>query len=216
LTPKEKLACEVIEEDQIIVIPDALSVDECKRFVKFVEGLPLELTPAPKKGEATRVNQRISVSSTDFARSLFELFAPHLPTFSPSPPFSPTAINSNEETAPPARKTHAFNSNIRMYKYNEGQYFGCHYDDSVRDPLQTGAHSEWTILIYLSGAEDGVFGGETVFYKGTGKKKVEIRPPLRRGSALLHKHGQDCLLHEGAPVVKGTKYVLRSDLMFID
>jgi hypothetical protein len=34
-----------------------------------------------------------------------------------------------------------------------------HYDDSVKDPL-TGAKSEWTLLIYLTGMEDGVEGGE--------------------------------------------------------
>ena len=34
-----------------------------------------------------------------------------------------------------------------------------HYDDSIKDPL-TGAKSEWTLLIYLSGVEDGVQGGE--------------------------------------------------------
>lgn len=34
-----------------------------------------------------------------------------------------------------------------------------HYDDSVLDPL-TGAKSEWTLLIYLTGIEDGVEGGE--------------------------------------------------------
>lgn len=33
-----------------------------------------------------------------------------------------------------------------------------HYDDSVLDPL-TGAKSEWTLLIYLTGVEDGVEGG---------------------------------------------------------
>ena len=49
-----------------------------------------------------------------------------------------------------------------MYKYTAGQYFGPHYDDSVRDSV-TGAKSEWTLLIYLSGAEDGVQGGEVPF-----------------------------------------------------
>ena len=34
-----------------------------------------------------------------------------------------------------------------------------HYDDSVRD-LVTGIKSEWTLLIYLTGVEDGVEGGE--------------------------------------------------------
>ncbi len=34
------------------------------------------------------------------------------------------------------------------------------------------------------------------------------------GLALLHRHGDDCLLHEGRPVIAGTKYILRSDVIF--
>ena len=36
---------------------DAFDEGDCKRFIKFIEGLPLELTPAPRKGEAERVNR---------------------------------------------------------------------------------------------------------------------------------------------------------------
>lgn len=32
------------------------------------------------------------------------------------------------------------------------------------------------------------------------------------GMALLHKHGQECLLHEGRVVEEGEKWVIRSDL----
>lgn len=35
---------------------------------------------------------------------------------------------------------------------------------------------------------------------------------LEVGMALLHKHGQDCLLHEGRAVIQGEKWVIRSDL----
>ena len=34
-----------------------------------------------------------------------------------------------------------------------------HYDDSVKDSV-TGDKSEWTLLVYITGAEDGVQGGE--------------------------------------------------------
>lgn len=55
----------------------------------------------------------------------------------------------------------------------------------------TPTWSEWTILIYLSGAEDGVVGGETAFYVDEGRRKSRtqrmIVPPLKRGSVLLHK-----------------------------
>jgi hypothetical protein len=58
-----------------------------------------------------------------------------------------------------ARAAHSLNSNIRLYKYTPSQHFNPHYDDSVRD-AKTGAASEWTLLIYLTGVEDGVQGGE--------------------------------------------------------
>lgn len=96
---------------------------------------------------------RFSVTSVPFAQRLHSLLLPHLPSFPP-----PTTVrrrpHSGEKRAP-----HSCNSNIRMYKYTPSQYFGPHYDDSVRDP-ETGAKSEWTVLVYLTGIEDGVEGGE--------------------------------------------------------
>jgi hypothetical protein len=84
-----------------------------------------------------------------------------------------------------------------------------HYDSSNPSPVNPSHLTEWTLLIYLS---DGVVGGETVFHL-PGKKTISVQPT--RGMALLHKHGgHDCLLHEGAVVKKGRKWVLRSDVLF--
>ncbi|KDR81850.1 hypothetical protein GALMADRAFT_90242 [Galerina marginata CBS 339.88] len=208
LSQKSDLECRTILEDQIIVIDDFFSPVECKTFAKFIDSLPLELTPPKKRGEAERVNQRFSVTSTDFAQKLQSVLSPHLPSF----PY-PTSVRRPANLDNP-RKPQFCNSNIRVYKYAPSQFFGPHYDDSVRDSI-TGAKSEWTLLIYLTGIEDGVEGGETLFYKEErGKPREVVTPPLKRGTALLHRHGQECMLHEGSPVRKGTKYVLRSDLMF--
>ncbi|TCD66697.1 hypothetical protein EIP91_001051 [Steccherinum ochraceum] len=217
VSSKEGLECRALLEDQILVIDDFFSPEECKTFVKFIDGLPLEMTPPKKKGEAERVNQdqsvklynskdRISITSSDFAQSLYEVIRPHLPSF----PYPASVRRPTSDHTP-----HSLNSNIRMYKYTPGQHFGCHYDDSVKDS-QTGAKSEWTLLIYLSGIEDGVKGGETIFYRDQrGKPTEKIVAPLTRGTALLHRHGHECLLHEGSPVLEGNKYILRSDLMFM-
>ena len=35
---------------------------------------------------------------------------------------------------------------------------------------------------------------------------------LETGMALLHRHGKDCMLHEGREVLEGEKWVIRSDL----
>ncbi|KAG0705898.1 hypothetical protein DFH29DRAFT_904203 [Suillus ampliporus] len=209
ISQKEGLECRVLLEDQIMLIDEFLSVEECKRLVKFIDNVPLELTPPKKKGEAERVNFRFSVTSVPFAQKLHSLLLPHLPSFPP-----PTAARRR----PPLgekRSPHSCNSNIRMYKYTPSQYFGPHYDDSVRD-TETGAKSEWIVLVYLTGIEDGIEGGETLFYKDErGKPRETIVAPLTRGTVLLHRHGNECMLHEGSLVRNGTKYILRSDLMYM-
>lgn len=89
-------------------------------------------------------------------------------------------------------------------------------DDSNAITLSNNlaAKTTWTLLIYLSTC----VGGETVFYPETlpskSKQKIQseivVQPEI--GMALLHKHGQECLLHEGRVVEDGEKWVIRSDL----
>lgn len=82
------------------------------------------------------------------------------------------------------------------------------------------ARTTWTLLIYLTATE----GGETVFYEdststtpsersssSSSSKTIAVAPEV--GMALLHRHGERCLLHEGKEVRKGVKWVIRSDLV---
>ncbi|KAL0580275.1 hypothetical protein V5O48_001780 [Marasmius crinis-equi] len=191
IASKVNLPSNVLLTDQIILLDNFLSTSECQAFVKMMEALPLELTPPKKRGEAERVNcgslfacigvrddwtgipDRFSVQSPAFSQKLFALLLPHLPPLD-------TGSSTN-------RQPISCNSNIRMYKYTPSQHFGPHYDDSVVDPAN-GARSEWTVLVYLSGVEDGVEGGETLFYKTEKRKPSDtITAPLTRGTALLHR-----------------------------
>lgn len=61
-------------------------------------------------------------------------------------------------------------------------------------------------MIYLN---EGFEGGETNFYSDGNRFRFGVRP--RTGSALLFVHN---LFHEGARVVSGRKYVMRSDVMY--
>ena len=76
-------------------------------------------------------------------------------------------------------------------------------------------------MIYLTSSTTGCIGGETVFYPETlpnasKKQKKETQGPivveLETGMALLHRHGKNCMLHEGRVVEEGEKWVIRSDL----
>jgi len=118
---------------------------------------------------------------------------------------------------------------------------GCDEDAEVE--LSSGVVGRgvtgYTVLIYLSGggkeeapadasattrivfprASQKLLGGETRFYSsgGDGRRAgtlVAAVAPVA-GRVLLHLHGYDrCLEHEAAAVVSGTKYVLRSDVVF--
>jgi len=208
LSQKNHIRCDTFLEDQVLLLNNVFTPAECRTFVDLIESQPLELTPHKKRGEAVRVNYRVSISSPEFAGRLWTVLRPHLPSFPCPSSVTPLATG--------ARMAHSLNSNIRLYKYTPSQHFNPHYDDSVRD-AKTGAVSEWTLLIYLTGVEDNVRGGETIFYPNSKAKASEAMVvPLTRGTALLHRHGDECLLHEGSQVRSGTKYVLRSDIMFMN
>ncbi len=55
-----------------------------------------------------------------------------------------------------------------------------------------------------------------MFYPEGSKKAPQPEPVVAEvepGLALLHRHGDDCLLHEGREVIAGEKWILRSDLV---
>jgi len=96
------------------------------------------------------------------------------------------------------RQVIGVNERLRFYRYDQGQQFASHVDGSFA--RSSGERSLLTLMIYLNEAFEG---GETVF------NETRIKP--QTGMALIFQHA---LMHEGAAVMSGRKYVLRSDLMY--
>jgi predicted 2-oxoglutarate/Fe(II)-dependent dioxygenase YbiX len=89
---------------------------------------------------------------------------------------------------------------LRLYRYAEGQHFGLHQDQSyVRDDA---CRSLLTFMVYLN---EDFEGGTTSFPD----RPLEITPAA--GKALLFQHA---ILHAGGRVTRGTKLVLRSDVLY--
>jgi hypothetical protein len=94
------------------------------------------------------------------------------------------------------------NERFRAYKYEPGQRFAPHFDGCfARNHYE---RSELTLMVYLN---EGFGGGATRFLD----YGLEVTP--KTGMALLFQHR---ILHEGCEVTQGTKYVLRSDIMYRD
>ncbi|KAF2726308.1 hypothetical protein K431DRAFT_280341 [Polychaeton citri CBS 116435] len=215
LMPASDLELAPLLPDQILTISNFWTFNLCKEYVKFLAGLPLTTTPGkPKRGEAARVNDRFQLDDPDFAERLW----------------SGTAlkelilgVGADEQQRLWGGKVLGLNSNIRIYRYSQGQFFDQHYDDAnnvtflasnSQSPIP--ARTTWTLLLYLTSPKTGCKGGETVFYPDPTSRREAAPPPivadLEVGMALLHRHGNDCLLHEGREVTQGEKWVIRSDL----
>lgn len=95
------------------------------------------------------------------------------------------------------RRLVGLNPRLRCYRYEPGQRFRWHVDGAYTNAL--GRTSIMTFMVYLN---DGFEGGETRFHW------TSVKP--QAGMALVFNHGHS---HEGAEVIKGTKYVLRTDVM---
>lgn len=95
MTPS--LTFPLTEECLYISLQNLLTYEECRQFVKFIDGLPLELTPPKKRGEADRLNRSYlacplcqALLSTMYSRSNLNNFgglckAPLLHPPAPSP-----------------------------------------------------------------------------------------------------------------------------------
>jgi len=96
------------------------------------------------------------------------------------------------------RQAIAMNERFRYYRYRPGQRFNWHADAPF-----SRANGEVSQLSFITYLNDDFSGGETAVMKSV------ITP--KRGMALFFLHE---LLHEGRPVLSGTKYVMRTDVMY--
>uniref|UniRef100_A0A7S2TVF5 Fe2OG dioxygenase domain-containing protein n=1 Tax=Lotharella oceanica TaxID=641309 RepID=A0A7S2TVF5_9EUKA len=103
------------------------------------------------------------------------------------------------------------NERIRFYRYTGGESFQPHYDGCY--PRNDQERSFMTIIIYLNDDKERK-GGETNFFiRRGGMLKISVKP--QEGMALLFFHSHPLSpLHEGSEVSAGSKYVLRSDVMY--
>ncbi|KAH0536733.1 hypothetical protein FGG08_006405 [Glutinoglossum americanum] len=215
LVPSTDLSIQTLLPNQIILIPNLLTPTLCRAYVSFLSALPLSTTPSkPKKGdEALRINDRYQVDDPAFAKRLWEETALKGLVLGSGGGEEDETMTDEERRLLWGGEVVGLNPNIRVYRYRKGQFFAQHYDDSnvLIHPSNTRAKTTWTLLLYLTTPSAG---GETIFYPSTpaSPDPSPISIPPSAGMALLHRHGKECLLHEGREVVQGEKWVLRTDL----
>lgn len=124
------------------------------------------------------------------------------------------------------------NGRFRFYRYGQGDFFKPHTDGAwpgsrvVNETLvtnfDTSLYSQYTYLILLN---DDFEGGETEFLVSRDDperpartaddvRTISVRTPT--GGVLCFPHGmhpQHCV-HSSAPITRGIKYIIRTDILF--
>ncbi|KAJ1456698.1 hypothetical protein M885DRAFT_517117 [Pelagophyceae sp. CCMP2097] len=185
-----------------------LTAGECAELVAWSQAAGFEeVSHAATRNAAFRSCGRIQRQSPELAEGLWRRLAPLLPP----------------DLAGAGRPPRGCNPNIRIYRYARDDAFGKHVDESsaVGDAV-----TEATVLVYLNSSDTGppnkpqtraadgppsCAGGATVFHEPAGAR-VSFSPRL--GAVLFHVHGDRCLEHEGAAVTAGSKFVLRTDVLY--
>ncbi|MBE8727382.1 prolyl hydroxylase family protein [Flavobacterium hungaricum] len=174
------------EELEIYTIDNFLTVEECNKLIEKSEQIGFQEAAVSIDGA-----QKMMKMVRDNERILYEdeeyasLLWKKLKSYVKSEVENSTAVGLNEM--------------FRFYKYQPGQRFKMHRDGSYK--RNESEFSYYTFLIYLN---DKYEGGETKFASG------EVISP-KTGTALIFEHSQR---HEGAALISGIKYVLRSDIMY--
>ncbi|NQY03438.1 MAG: 2OG-Fe(II) oxygenase [Halieaceae bacterium] len=130
------------------------------------------------------------------------------------------------------RKAVGLNARFRFYRYSKGDYFKPHIDGDwpgsrvIDEELIGNAYPDrYSCMTFLLLLNDDFEGGATQFLLDADAPKrpardpeqarrVNVRTPL--GAALCFPHGRHPLqcLHSSEPLVRGVKYIARTDVLF--
>jgi hypothetical protein len=183
---------EQLDGDGVFVIHDFFTEEECAAAVARSEAAGYEEAPittaaGPVMNKGVRDNARAMIDDPDEAARLFERARPLLPR----------VVGRRWELC-------GFNERWRYYRYDPGERFAPHSDGSFM--RSDDERSQMTFMVYLN---DDFAGGETNFLTWDGAALLSVRPVC--GMALVFVHWK---VHEGAAVLRGRKYVQRTDVMF--
>jgi len=176
--------------------------------------------------KSTRHSARNMWDSRDTARELFARIESHLPSGEPR--------SFGYAIPPKPLVCEGLNERLRFLRYGPGHFFAKHRDGSFakhRDGSYRlrndgSSQSYLTLMLYLnsSGAGADYEGGETCFVLDTeharespcgrhGAAAPDVVHTPQAGDVLIFAHP---VLHQGNEVVSGTKYAVRTDVMYSD
>jgi WD40 repeat protein len=187
------------------VVPEFLTPPECRELIALAEAKGFH-SPSTDYPPTYRSNDRLVHDDESLSRQLLQRLRG----------FAPPVIQIHGELGPESWRLDAVNERLRFCRYTAQQQFNIHQDGVHHRAFDR--RSMLTFMIYLT---DGATfsGGDTEFFgdgpratpNGADQPEVVARVRPKIGTLILFDHG---IWHAGAKVVSGTKYILRSDVLY--
>jgi WD40 repeat protein/predicted 2-oxoglutarate/Fe(II)-dependent dioxygenase YbiX len=185
-----------------IVVDNFLSGAECRAYIAQAESIGFR-SASPDYPPSYRNNDRLVLDDAALAGKLFD----RLQSIAPGPDSFPVDGHAQNW------RLDSVNARLRFCRYTQGQRFNIHQDGvHHRSP---DLRSMLTFMIYLNDGSD-FSGGDTLFFASGPLTRPDANPVVARvrpkmGSLILFDHG---IWHAGETVTAGTKYIMRSDVLF--
>lgn len=172
----------------VVKIPGVLTSAECAELMEKIDRLGPHLAPInTAKGTRVRTDIRNNERVIFDDLELAQRLYEKAKPHVPAEMFGFAIVGANER--------------FRCYRYKPGMRFAPHTDGSFE--RNEAERSFYTYLVYLN---EQFEGGETIFATSP---ELSVKPIT--GMGLIFQHP---LIHEGAEVVSGVKFVARTDLMY--
>eukprot|EP00759_Apiculatamorpha_spiralis_P012002 PhF_6_TR19100/c0_g1_i1/m.28098 len=192
-------------------LENVLSVEETQRIIQAAEAIGYDPdVPQTNRTKSILAHNVVWLADESFLKPLYERVKRFLPEKLGGGTLS------------------GINGRFRLYRYSPGAVYRAHVDGawpcSGRDS-KTGEYvydatdgylwSRLTFLLYLN---EGFEGGETTYFTPAledGKLRALSVIP-RVGCVMVFPHGDTmgCLVHEGSTVLSGTKYIIRTEVLY--
>lgn len=195
---KERINLLPNRKEHCILIKSAFTPDFCDQIIAGKKAsFKKAITHYPT---SYRNNERQLTDDEDFSNRLFSEIKNHIPTT--------IEVEGIAEVEQGAWMIDYLNPRIRICRYLPGQYFHKHLDGVHF--VSESQQSKLTFMIYLNGSEDFT-GGKTLFFNSKKDDTIIGSYEAKKGDLIIFDHN---LWHSGAVVLKGEKYILRSDIIY--
>ena len=190
LLPNRKEYCFLVKRAFDNDFCDDIISDKKESFKKAITHYPTSY----------RNNERQVLDNEDLSKKLFQEIKNYIPE-----EIKVEGISKQEFGI---WKLDSLNSRIRICRYLPNQYFNKHLDGVHF--VSGSKQSKLSFMIYLNGFED-FDGGKTLFFDTKDDNTVIESYTPEKGDLIIFDHN---LWHSGDTVLKGEKYILRSDIIY--